>query len=350
MYLYLEPSFAEASEFDVVLNVAREVKNPFAIEDEKPGLLKQDAAVQVSLGNGNGFVSGRDSVSEPQTAVSEKSFDSALENQTGDGARSVPTTPKAATKRPEYIHIPWDHNTNVVDDLLSLCELIDQRTQNGKRVLVHCQCGVSRSASLVVAYGLYKNSSLSVQEAYNVVKDRSRWIGPNMNLIYQLSEFKSKLAKASRSTALGASNWHSWRALGSGRSISTTVLSPAPPSSRPPSAFRDGASLRKDPEPTPVRANSFSPPGSAQVVETKESDPVSPGPASAPPDMQWSPSEMPSRPEEEKENELAKWEPRPTFIPPPEKRSSVEPDSGGLLDTFQAADKASRNSHADLPP
>lgn len=63
---------------------------------------------------------------------------------------------------------------------------------------MHCQCGVSRSASLVVAYGIYKNPEISVQEAYDAVKKRSKWIGPNMNLIMQLQEFRSSLARGGR--------------------------------------------------------------------------------------------------------------------------------------------------------
>ncbi|KZF22213.1 DSPc-domain-containing protein, partial [Xylona heveae TC161] len=131
VYLYLEPNEVEASQFDVVLNVAREVNNPFLLRKER--------------------------------RASEGTLD--------------------------YIHVPWDHNTNIVDDMLSLVKVIDDRVAQGKRVLVHCQCGVSRSASLIVAYGLYKNPDLTVQQAYDAVKQRSRWIGPNMNLIYQLSEF-----------------------------------------------------------------------------------------------------------------------------------------------------------------
>lgn len=90
------------------------------------------------------------------------------------------STHGADVKDPEYIHIPWEHNSDIVPDLLRLCKLIDERVTQGKKVLVHCQCGVSRSASLVVAYGLYKDPSLSVQEAYDTVKAKSKWIGPNM--------------------------------------------------------------------------------------------------------------------------------------------------------------------------
>ncbi|KAI4123004.1 MAG: hypothetical protein LQ338_005491 [Usnochroma carphineum] len=283
VYLYLEPSGTEASEFDVVLNVAREVKNPF----EKIMASKLDVTSEDPLEvNSKAFVY-RDSISEPPSAI-EATLSSASDNKPEEGPRSASSTPKAMKPNPEYIHIPWDHNTQVVDDLLRLCELIDRRVQDGKRVLVHCQCGVSRSASLVVAYGLYKNPQLSVQEAYDAVKNRSKWIGPNMNLIYQLNEFRGKLPKnLGLNSFLGPqfTKWQGWKKADGDSTAS-----------RPPLSHRNSHheplvnTSKKEHELTPVRANSLSPSGSAQFGQTSASDAVSPGPSSAPPDMQWSPS------------------------------------------------------------
>ena len=297
VYLYLEPSHTEAREFDVVLNVAREVKNPFTVAPENAAASQTEAKVPVVLDTQIPRLAGRDSISEPQTASSEKKFESAFD-EPDDATRSVPSTPKAWKPEPEYIHIPWDHNTNVVDDLLKLCELIDNRVRQEKRVLVHCQCGVSRSASLVVAYGLYRNPQLTVQEAYDTVKNRSRWIGPNMNLIYQLSEFKSKLSKPQ---AVGISAWHSWRSLGSGRSNPNGLLEPELKLSLPSSSLRTppqkslSEPTQSGREPPVARSNSFSPPGSAQLAPVAVGD-ITPGPSSAPPDMQWSPGQVSMKP------------------------------------------------------
>ena len=296
VYLYLEPSHTEAREFDVVLNVAREVKNPFTVAAEQAAAYQtEESKAPVALDTQIPSLAGQDSVSEPQTASSERTFDSALDEQPDHAIRSLPSTPKAWKPEPEYIHIPWDHNTNVVDDLLKLCELIDNRVRQEKRVLVHCQCGVSRSASLVVAYGLYRNPQLTVQEAYDAVKNRSRWIGPNMNLIYQLSEFKSKLSKPQ---AVGVSAWHSWRSLGSGRSNPNGLLEPELRLNLPPSSLRTppqkslSEPTESEREPPVARSNSFSPPGSAQLAPVAVGD-ITPGPSSAPPDMQWSPAHVP---------------------------------------------------------
>ncbi|EGE83840.1 hypothetical protein RJZ56_006216 [Blastomyces dermatitidis] len=184
LYLYLEPSCEEASKFDVVINVAKEVTNPFTNAE-----LKQDTVVSVwkaTLPDAQ-----RQSVAEPDTALSEISFKSAFEHQP-IGTES-PASPRRRPSEPEYIHVPWDHNSEILDDLYPLCEVIDNRISQGKKVLIHCQLGVSRSASLVIAYGLFKNPDKDFNAMYSIVKGRSCWVGPNMSLIYQLTDFRTRV-------------------------------------------------------------------------------------------------------------------------------------------------------------
>lgn len=172
--LYLEPTAEQARQYDVIMNVAVEVRNPL-----DPFMEPKSPEPEVRLDGGGGI----------QYAPKRDKIGPASEQP------SSPTTPKAApatyqpssdsnldasVREPEYIHIPWEHNSDIVPDLFGLVKLIDEKVNEKKRVLVHCQCGVSRSASLVVAYGLYKDPSLSVQEAYDAVKAKSKWIGPNM--------------------------------------------------------------------------------------------------------------------------------------------------------------------------
>ena len=290
VFLYLEPSDVEAAEFDVILNVAREVKNPFSTVTVEAALPQvQDATMQVSLETDNTLTADRHSMSEPQTAISDGSFRSAFESLPDDTMRPDPNATKPPKAVPEYIHIPWDHNTNVVDDLLRLCELIDDRVQQKKKVLIHCQCGVSRSASLVVAYGLYKNPDLTVQEAYNVVKSRSRWIGPNMSLIYQLSEFKSNIQQHSPPIGPG------WRNPGPGWTLKDTISTVKLRAGIETSIFRNSqkgpssAPFQEDRSPQLGRASSFSPSHSSSTGDGSTVGNITPGPSSAPPGMIWSP-------------------------------------------------------------
>ncbi|KAK0389512.1 hypothetical protein NLU13_3087 [Sarocladium strictum] len=187
VYLYLEPTAEEASRFDVVINVAREVKNPFKTTDS--GTTASPALSQTSA--------SEDSSPIPDTAVTTASFATAFEFQPSDDRWvETPTTPKAnALQRPEYIHMEWDHNTDIAPDLKNLCETIDERTKEGKKVLVHCQQGASRSASLIIAYGLYQNPNLSVNDAYYAAQAKSRWISPNMKLMYSLQDFQKEISR-----------------------------------------------------------------------------------------------------------------------------------------------------------
>ncbi|KAL2819340.1 hypothetical protein BDW59DRAFT_165074 [Aspergillus cavernicola] len=189
VFLYLEPTGEEALQFDVVVNVAKEVTNPFNKTADNP------QTVMSTWRNGTAS-SKRQSCSTPFTALSDASFKSAFEYLTSED--SSPATPHNEPSGPEYVHVGWDHNSEILDDLYPLCELIDSRISQGKKVLVHCQLGASRSASLVIAYGLFKNPQLDFNSMYETVKGRSRWVSPNMSLIYQLTDFRSRLTRGSR--------------------------------------------------------------------------------------------------------------------------------------------------------
>ena len=197
LYLYLEPTKEEASKFDVVINVAKEVANPFTSVAEET----RDTIMSVWR-NGSSDID-RQRTPEPETAASERSFKSAFEWPVSNS----PTTPKPGTPEPEYIHVPWDHNSEILEDLFPLCQVIDERIKQGKSVLVHCQLGVSRSASLVIAYGLYKNFQSDFHGMYLTVKERSRWVGPNMSLIYQLNDFRSKCGSGSMNHKAAPAEW-----------------------------------------------------------------------------------------------------------------------------------------------
>ncbi|KAI2630725.1 dual specificity phosphatase [Hypoxylon sp. NC1633] len=183
IYLYLEPTAEEASKFDVVINVAREVLNPFqAAGDEK----SIDDSIPMQTES-----------PIPDTAMTNDSFATAFEfPPSGENMVETPTTPKANPfAEPEYIHMPWDHNTDIATDLMMLCETIEKRTKEGKKVLVHCQQGASRSASLIIAYGLYQNPGLTVNDAYYAAQSKSKWISPNMRLMYCLQDFQKEVSK-----------------------------------------------------------------------------------------------------------------------------------------------------------
>jgi tyrosine-protein phosphatase len=254
--LYLEPTAEQVRQYDVILNVASEVRNPLLRSDDPAPV---EPEMRLDGGGGIQFKprADRDHLVIPKQDPHENlSEDVCNSPSTPKAPQTIAHGPKTegASKDPEYIHIKWEHNSDIVPDLLNLCKLIDDRVAQGKRVLIHCQCGVSRSASLVVAYGLYKSPTMSVQEAYDSVKRRSKWIGPNMNLIMQLQEFRSSLARG-------------------GLLTSRTTMSPLTPAS----ALSEWSG--------PFTGTSST--GMLELPSVNPGGGVSPGPSSAPSGVPW---------------------------------------------------------------
>ena len=71
------------------------------------------------------------------------------------------------------------------------------RMSSSAKVLVHCVVGVSRSATLVLAY-LMLRQQLSLRQAVITVRER-RWVFPNRGFLHQLCRLDQQLRGAGRS-------------------------------------------------------------------------------------------------------------------------------------------------------
>ncbi|XP_044051670.1 dual specificity protein phosphatase 2 [Siniperca chuatsi] len=67
---------------------------------------------------------------------------------------------------------------------------IDSVKQSGGRVLVHCQAGISRSATICLAY-LMHTQRVRLDEAFDFVKQRRQVISPNLAFMGQLLQFET---------------------------------------------------------------------------------------------------------------------------------------------------------------
>ncbi|MCI4388915.1 hypothetical protein PGIGA_G00091530 [Pangasianodon gigas] len=75
-------------------------------------------------------------------------------------------------------------------------EFIEKAKACNARVLVHCLAGISRSATIAIAY-IMKRMDMSLDEAYRFVKEKRPTISPNFNFLGQLLDFEKKIKSPS---------------------------------------------------------------------------------------------------------------------------------------------------------
>uniref|UniRef100_G3UCL1 Dual specificity protein phosphatase 8 n=1 Tax=Loxodonta africana TaxID=9785 RepID=G3UCL1_LOXAF len=93
-----------------------------------------------------------------------------------------------------FMRIPV--NDNYCEKLLpwldKSIEFIDKAKLSSCQVIVHCLAGISRSATIAIAY-IMKTMGMSSDDAYRFVKDRRPSISPNFNFLGQLLEYERSL-------------------------------------------------------------------------------------------------------------------------------------------------------------
>lgn len=159
-----------------ILNVAKEVNSPFDASHPQP--LRQSASTP--------NLSAR--AREPESTY---------------------YPPHSPTGRPgiHYLKLQWSHGERhlVSEGFPAAMAFVDAALARNEGVLIHCQCGVSRSATLMIAIVMRAAATRcsfvppevwelrGMQAAYSFVKEKSKHVGPNMSLIYQLLDYEKVL-------------------------------------------------------------------------------------------------------------------------------------------------------------
>ena len=87
------------------------------------------------------------------------------------------------------ISIDDTFNQNIEKYFDSTYDFIEKCISMNKNILVHCHAGVSRSATILIAYFMRKNK-MSYQEAYDFVKKSRDCINPNPDFVNALKNYK----------------------------------------------------------------------------------------------------------------------------------------------------------------
>jgi protein-tyrosine phosphatase len=96
------------------------------------------------------------------------------------------------------IRVPDTYQADLLSRLDEAFQFIDGVKASGGRVLVHCHAGVSRSATVCMAY-VMKTLNYDLRSAYDFVKSKRSCVSPNLHFMGQLLEFEKRLGVRSSS-------------------------------------------------------------------------------------------------------------------------------------------------------
>eukprot|EP00741_Cyanophora_paradoxa_P004436 tig00000802_g4306.t1 len=101
------------------------------------------------------------------------------------------------------IDIEDDTDQNLLEHLPACMSFIRAARAGGGAILVHCLAGVSRSASVVIAF-LMQERGMSLNDAFNHVREVRPWVSPNPSFIHQLRLFELAGCDCARAIAAAA--------------------------------------------------------------------------------------------------------------------------------------------------
>ncbi|OBZ66536.1 Dual specificity protein phosphatase 22 [Grifola frondosa] len=106
-------------------------------------------------------------------------------------ASVIRDTPQRYPSPIEHLCIPVDDtkNENLLDYLDSALAWVHAALQGDGRVLIHCMWGMSRSASIAIAY-LIMAQCMSLNEALKTARSRRRVVRPNVGFMKQLKMYE----------------------------------------------------------------------------------------------------------------------------------------------------------------
>ncbi|KAL7715761.1 protein-tyrosine-phosphatase [Entamoeba marina] len=101
--------------------------------------------------------------------------------------------------RVEYMPIP-DLPTEAIDILFPQCfNFIDSIIKSGGNVLIHCQAGISRSSTVLIAYIMHRNG-WTYRESFDYIRKKRPIIMPNAGFERQLLTLEQRMFNAMSET------------------------------------------------------------------------------------------------------------------------------------------------------
>lgn len=104
----------------------------------------------------------------------------------------IPLTPLSLSIN--RLSLPVDDNSHfaITPHFDTAHAFIEKARASNKKVVVHCEVGMSRSPTIVISY-LMKHHGMSLRSAFKLVRDRRPIVKPNMGFIKQLLTYERSI-------------------------------------------------------------------------------------------------------------------------------------------------------------
>ncbi len=86
-----------------------------------------------------------------------------------------------------FVYLNLEMDDSLTENLSKFLPQAFKFIEESEIVYIHCQAGISRSASIVIAYIMWKHK-LSYENSYEMVKQARKRISPNSGFIKQLQD------------------------------------------------------------------------------------------------------------------------------------------------------------------
>lgn len=106
--------------------------------------------------------------------------------------RFVPGPTLSSNINQLHLYMEDASTTDIKQYFPVIVRFIETHREQGRKVLVHCFAGISRSSTAVIAYLMY-TKNMTLEQAYNYVLSRSPVIKPNVGFYNQLKHLENFL-------------------------------------------------------------------------------------------------------------------------------------------------------------
>lgn len=118
--------------------------------------------------------------------------------------RNIPTKVPGVRHYRVPVHDAEDESGTLQAHLLTVVPLIDEHLRRGEAVLVHCYAGVSRSASVVAAFLMYREGLSARQAIARIRRLKPETFQPAANFMAALEAWQGAMADVSHAGTVTA--------------------------------------------------------------------------------------------------------------------------------------------------